>query len=40
LVSKRLDKKDKGEGISICQDDRDLMHPVPYIMLWTGALME
>ena len=30
----------KGDRLFVCQDSQDLMHPVPYIMLWAGALME
>ena len=30
----------KGDGLFVCQDSQDLMHPVPYIMLWAWALME
>jgi hypothetical protein len=30
----------KGDRRFVCQDSRDLMHPLLYIMLWTGALME
>jgi hypothetical protein len=30
----------KGDGLFLCQDSQDLMHPVPYITLWAGALVE
>jgi hypothetical protein len=29
----------KGDRLLVCRDSQDLMHPVPYIMLWAGALI-